>query len=262
MSTPMSPPPGSGGQPGPPVYAAPAKKIQPGRIWYLVAVLVFVGGAAWLTAGLLSLASQIDSFPRAPIPQGGQVSLDHSGGYVVYYEGPGAQSGHIPSFQVRVIPASPGAAVRSLVPYTTSVTYGFGSHQGRAVLTLQVDKPGRFTVETPGQPSLPAGSDLAFGDSVVGGIVGIAVPSALLMLVGFAGFIAILVIRLVQVSRARSAARMAAGGPPPGWPPAGGPPPGGPPPAGPAPGWSPPAGPPPGPPAGPPPAPPAGPPPG
>jgi hypothetical protein len=215
MSTPMSPPPGSGGTPGAPVYATPARKIRPGRIWYLVAVLVFVGGAAWLTAGLLSLVSQIDSFPRAPVPQGGQVSLDHSGGYVVYYEGPGAQSGHIPSFQVRVIPASPGAAVRSLVPYTTSVTYGFGSHQGRAVLTLQVDRPGRFTVETPGQPSLPAGSDLAFGDSLVGGIIGFALPSSLLMLAGFAGFVIILVIRLVQASRVRSATRMPAGGQPP-----------------------------------------------
>src|SRR5207244_707906 len=94
MGTPATPAPGGGGPDAVPLVAPPAR-IRPGRIWYLVALLVFLGGVAWLVAGLLSLSSHIDSFPRVPIPAGGQISLDHSGGYVVYYEGPGAQSGHI-----------------------------------------------------------------------------------------------------------------------------------------------------------------------
>ena len=209
MAAPMIPAPGDGG-PGPVPLAAPPARIRPGRIWYLVPLVVFLGGVALLVFGLLSLSSHVDSFPRVAVPAGGHVSLSHSGGYVVYYEGPGAQSGHLPAFQVRVIPASASAAVKSLAPYTTSVSYAFGSRQGRAVLTLQVSHPGRFRVETSGAGGLLAGSDLAFGDSIAGGITVIAVVSGLLMFAGLAGLVVILVIRISKARRARAAASAAA----------------------------------------------------
>jgi hypothetical protein len=140
------------------------------------------------------------------VPAGGQVNLDRSGGCVVYYEGPGAQSGQIPAFQVRVTPASASAAVRSLMPYGSTLTYGIGSHQGRAVLTLQVIRPGRFRVEAPGATSLPAGSELAFGDSFARGLVGTIAPGLLLIPAGLAGLVVILIIRIVKTNHARSAA--------------------------------------------------------
>ena len=204
MNTPMTPVPGDGG-PGAAPLAAPPARNRPGRVWYLVGLLVFLGGVAWLVFGLVSVFSHVNSFARVAIPAGGQVSLDHSGGYVIYYEGPGAQSGRTPSFRVRVTPASAGAAVRSLAPYSGSLTYSNGSHEGSAVLTLQVTHPGRFTVETPGRTGLPAGSDLAFGDSFGGGLVASVVAGVLLMLAGLAGLVVIFVIRLVKTSRARSA---------------------------------------------------------
>lgn len=37
--------------------------------------------------------------------QGGTVSLGSSGAYSVYYEGPGASTGNIPSFTINVRPA-------------------------------------------------------------------------------------------------------------------------------------------------------------
>ncbi|HEY6278606.1 MAG TPA: hypothetical protein VIX86_20020 [Streptosporangiaceae bacterium] len=203
----MSPPPMPGGLG---TGYAPPRRLRPGRIWYLVALLVFAAGVAWLVIGLLSIGSQVNSFPRVPIPRGGQVSLSQSGGYVVYYEGPGAQSGNVPSVNVRVIPASPGAAVRSLTPYTSSVTYGFGSHQGRAVLSLEVAHPGRFAVVTSGG-AVPAGADLAFGHSLVSGIAGTALLTVLLMLLGVAGGITVFVIRIVRKSRARSAVAVPVG---------------------------------------------------
>ena len=213
MNTPWTPPPGDGG-PGAVPLAAPPAKIRPGRIWYLVGLLVFLGGVAWLVVGLVSVFSHVNSFARVAVPAGGQVSLDHSGGYVIYYEGPGAQSGQIPAFQVQVTPASAGAAVRSLAPYNGSLTYSNGSHQGSAVLTLQVTHPGRFTVETPGGTGLPAGSDLAFGDSFGGGLVASIVGGVLLILAGLAGLIVIFIIRIVKTNRARSP--VPAWSPPPG----------------------------------------------
>jgi len=203
MTIPMTPAPGDGG-PGAAPLAAPRAKIRPGRIWYLVGLLVFLGGVAWVYFGLTSVISEVNSFPRAPIPAGGQVSLDHAGGYVVYYEGPGAQSGRVPDVRVRVTPASASAAVQSLAPYNGTQTYGIGSHQGIAVLTLQVTRPGRFTVETSGAADVPAGSDLAFGDSIAGGILGPILIGVLLILAGLATLLVIFIVRIVKTNRARS----------------------------------------------------------
>ena len=202
MDTPTAPVPGRP-RPEAASFAAPKTKIRPGRIWYLAALLALLGGTAWLVIGLISVSSHVNAFPRVAIPAGGQIILDHSGGYVIYYEGPGARSGQIPAVRIRVTPASASAAVQSLAPYNSTVTYAFGSREGRAVLSMQVSHPGRFSVETPGATNVPGGSDLAFGDSIVGGIAGIALPGALLILAGIIGLVMIFIIRVVKKSRAR-----------------------------------------------------------
>ena len=66
-----------GGEPPSPAAGAPSgspRKMRPGRAWYLLAVAVLLGGAAWLAAGLLGVKGQVDAFQRVPLPQGGQVS--------------------------------------------------------------------------------------------------------------------------------------------------------------------------------------------
>jgi hypothetical protein len=97
-------------------------------------------------------------------------------------------------------PGNPG----SLRPYTASVTYSFASHQGRAVLTLQVAHPGRFLVEPSGAPAVPGGSDLAFGSSIAGRIVGTVLPSIGLIFLGIIGAVAVGIIRITRVRRARA----------------------------------------------------------
>jgi hypothetical protein len=175
--------------------------VRPGRVWYLAALAVFLVGVAWIVFGLISVSHQVDSFPRVPLPAGGTVTLGHSGGYVVYYEGPGASSGRVPGFHVRI---SPAAGVGSLRPYTSSVTYSFGAHQGRAVLTLQVVHPGRFLVEPYGAPAVPGGSDLAFGSSIAGRVVATVLPSIGLIFLGIIGAIVVGIIRISRVRRARA----------------------------------------------------------
>src|SRR5215472_18134558 len=107
-------PPQPGGQyPGqPPIIAGTGTgrpRVRPGRIWYLVPALLIAGGIASVVFGFVSLSGKVDSFARVPLPAGGTVALNHSGGYVVYYEGPGAGSGQIPSFNVQIAPAAPPA---------------------------------------------------------------------------------------------------------------------------------------------------------
>lgn len=192
------------GQPGPgfPPPASPQGKIHPGRAWYLLALLLIAGGIAWLVISFASFDHQVNSLQRVPLPQGGHVNLADSGGYVIYYEGPGAQSGHFASFNVRVEPASPGAAAASLRQYSGTVNYSASGHQGRAVLTLQVTHPGRFAVVVAG--SFASGSDLAFGPSLASSIVKIVVPGVLLMVVGFVLGLVILIVRIVRRSRLRA----------------------------------------------------------
>ena len=189
------------GAPPPPFAGAigtSPRRARPSRAWYLLALAVFLSGAAWLIFGLLGVKGQVDSFQRVPLPQGGLVSLQHSGGYVLYYEAPGAASGQFPSFNVTVEPASPAARAQSLEPYTADVNYSFGSRQGRAVLTLQISHPGTFRVVTTGAPTVAGGSDLAFGSAIAGGIVGTALISVLLMGLGVAGGIALFVVRMTS----------------------------------------------------------------
>jgi len=197
-------------QPGassPPLAGTPGaapRTVRPGRAWYLLALAVFLGGAALLVAGLLGVKGQVDGFQRVPLPQGGQVTLGHNGSYVLYYEAPGAASGQIPNFNVTVAPASAGARAKSLQPYATDLNYSFGSRQGRAVLTLQLSHPGTFRVVATGASAVAGGSDLAFGPSIAGGIAGTAVTGGLLMALGVAGGITVFVIRYTRTARRRA----------------------------------------------------------
>jgi hypothetical protein len=197
-----SPPPLAG------TLATSPRKARPGRAWYLLALAVFLAGAAWLVLGISGVKGQVDAFQRVPLPQGGLINLSHNGGYVLYYEAPGAATGQLPSFNVTVAPAAPAARAQSLQPYTADVTYSFGARQGRAVLTLQIAHPGTFRVATTGAPTVAGGSDLAFGSSIVGGIAGAGLPAALLMLLGVVGGIALFIIRYLRASRRRAQIRV------------------------------------------------------
>ena len=82
--------PGGGGEAYPVAPAAPPPaKLRPGRVWYWVALAVFLAGVAWGVVALVVIIGRVDSFQRTPYPGTGVISLAR-GSYVVYYEGPGA----------------------------------------------------------------------------------------------------------------------------------------------------------------------------
>ncbi|HXS67124.1 MAG TPA: hypothetical protein VN767_30060 [Streptosporangiaceae bacterium] len=203
-------PPGGSDQPPNPGFAEPfafgpagpaRRPRRPGWIWFVLALAVLVAGIAWLIYGLTSVAGTIDDLQRVPVPGHGTISLTHSGGYTIYYEGVGARNGDIANFHVNVAPASSGAAVASLTHYGAIVTYNIGSHEGRAVLSLRLKSPGRFTVTTTG--AARPNSDIAIGGSIGSGIVGALLPSIPLIIIGFGGSLALLIIRIVSARSGR-----------------------------------------------------------
>ena len=201
MATSAGPP--SGGVEWHPVapVAGPPAKLRPGRVWYWIALAVFLTGVAWAVVAFVVIIGQVDSFARVPIPGTGTVSLQR-GGYVVYYEEPGAPSGPVPAGHINIAPLSASAAVGSLTPYSGNVTYQFGSRSGSAVLGLQIARSGTFLVRAT-SPVAVAGSHLAFGPSIAPWIAAAVVPAIVLGLAGIAGAIVVAVIRHSRARRAR-----------------------------------------------------------
>lgn len=194
----------TGFQGPPPGFAqAPRRNVRPGAIWLVLSLAVLAAGIAWLVYGFTSVASTIDGLQRVPVPGHGSVSLTHGGGYIIYYEGPGARNGDIRPFHVNVVPASSGAAVASLTQYRSTVTYNVGAHDGRAVLSLQVKRPGRFEVTTTGTE--PPNADIAIGGSIGSGIIKALLPALPLIIVGFGASLVLFILRIVGRRRAQRA---------------------------------------------------------
>jgi hypothetical protein len=194
-------PPGSGDVVDAEPLAAPPARLRPGRVWYLVALAVIVAGVAWLLVGLAAFNGRIDSFQRVALPGDGEITLAHSGGYVIYYEGPGAAAGNAPALTVRLRPLSASAAVQGITP-AGSFSFSFGSHADTAVLNLQIAHPGRFLLQARA-PAAPAGSHVAVGSGVGGSLVHVIVPFIALIVVGVCGVVAVAFIRGSRASRGR-----------------------------------------------------------
>jgi hypothetical protein len=161
-----------------------------------------LAGVAWAVLMSVALIGRVDSFPRVPDLGKGVISLTHSGGYLIYYEGPGASNGYHPAVHAVVTPLSASAAVTSVNSYSGSLTYQIGHREGTAVGTVQIARPGRFLVQVT-SPGALAGSYLAVGSNITAGIAAIVLPALLLALAGIGGAIAIAIIRHSRARRAR-----------------------------------------------------------
>jgi hypothetical protein len=186
-----------------PVYP-PAKRSRLPWLWLALPIAVLLGGALWMVFGFIGLSNQVNSLQRVPYPGQGQVTLPHSGGYVVYYEGPGADHGYVPAGHIDVRGLTPGAMAKSLTDYSSSVKYSLGSHSGVAINTLTISGPGKFLVTTTTQ-SAAQGSQIAIGGSIGTSIVATVVPGVLLLLAGIGGTI-VTAILLARRSRKRAGA--------------------------------------------------------
>jgi hypothetical protein len=171
-----------------------------------------VAAVLWLALSLFlgfrSLSRQVEGFQRVPIPGQAEVSFAEPGGYTVYFEGLGASDDQVALPPFRFSLATVGGEGVTLRPYGGSATYGLAGHSGRAVATFQIEEPGRFLLQTAGEPQGGQAS-LAVGRSVgpgIFGVVSLAIVGALVLLLAGAALAVVVAVWRNRARRPLSAA--------------------------------------------------------
>jgi hypothetical protein len=129
--------------------AAPAPKAPPGRIWYIVAIVVFFAGMAAMAAFLLTRLMSMDSgLTRFVVPGEHTLTLQ-PGNYTIFHETQSVIDGKIYASSslggLTVAVTGPGGAS---VPLTAAGSghYNFGGHTGFAVFDFTAASPGDYVV--------------------------------------------------------------------------------------------------------------------
>jgi hypothetical protein len=187
--------------------ALSAPPIRPSRFWYWVAGAALLGSVVWLALGVVfwfrSMIQQVEQFQRVPIPGQSEVTLDEARGYTVYYEGMGAgeETTSIPAFNISITPVGGGEEAQ-IRPYGSDELYNLAGHSGRAVGTFRIEEPGRFLVQTEGDPQ-SVQANVAIGTGIGGEIARTVLLTVPVVLVLFLGGVVLAVVVAVRRGRAR-----------------------------------------------------------
>ena len=175
--------------------AAPAT--PPGRIWYLVAVGIFLVGMAAMTAFLITRLMSMDSGLTRLVVPGEQTLTLEAGTFTIFHEPQGVIDGKIYSggalTGLTVTITGPGGSDVPLAA-ASSGRYSFGGHTGFAVFDFTAASPGAYVIagryadDAPGpQTVLAVGAGflsgllttifgslgIAFGGAIIAAIIGV-----------------------------------------------------------------------------------------
>jgi hypothetical protein len=195
--------------------------IRPSRLWYWVAGAALLGSMVWLALGVVvwfrSMSQQVEQLQRVAVPGQDEVTFDEAKGYTVYYEGMGAgdDTASIPAFHISITPVGGGEEVQ-IRPYGGAELYNLAGHSGRAVGTFQIEEPGRFLVQTEGEPQ-SVQAKVAIGPGTSGEIARTVLLTVPVVLVLFLGGVALAVVVAVRRGQARHRLQPAVAGPAEAW---------------------------------------------
>jgi hypothetical protein len=196
--------------PPPPPHYGPApggRQRLRGRIPLRLAAIFGIIGLGLAIAGIVVLVkspiNKVDDFVRAPVDgRAHAVELTRTGHYVVYFETP--QSGSHRA-NVRLTVSGQDDDPLKLSVYganrtsTSTLTYDLGGKHGEAAYTFSISRSGTYSM-TATSSDAPAGSRMAFGESIAHGLVaGLALFFPGLFLVIAA--VVLLIVGLVKRSR-------------------------------------------------------------
>jgi hypothetical protein len=169
----------------------------------LIAVGI-AGAVLWFVTSLMAIDDKVDGFQRAPLPGTATVRLE-ARKYVIYYEGPNAESS-VPPFEIGVTDAQTGAPL-DIATYSGSLTYSVSGHEGSAQATVTPARAGAYVVRTE-TDSRATGSNIALGSSIAGQILRTILGAFAiggLLLLGGGALIAVTAIRRSRASASASA---------------------------------------------------------
>jgi hypothetical protein len=154
--------------------AAPAAT-PPGRIWYLVALVIFLAGMAAMAAFLVTRLMSMDSGLTRFVVPGEQTLTLEAGNYTIFHEPQGViddkiyAGGSIEGLSVTI--TGPDGATIQLAP-ASSGRYSFGGHTGFAVFDFTAAAAGQYLVAAnyPDHTSGPS-TVLAVGAGFLSGLL-------------------------------------------------------------------------------------------
>jgi hypothetical protein len=161
------------------------------------------GAVLWFVTSLMALDDKVDDFQRAPLPGTATVQLEGRK-YVIYYEGPNAESS-VPPFEIGVTDARTGQPI-DIATYGGSLTYSMSGHEGSAQATITPARAGEYVVRTETDARV-TGSNVALGSSIAGQILRTILGAFAiggLLLVGGGTLIAVTAIRRSRAGRGSS----------------------------------------------------------
>ena len=175
--------------------------IRPRALWYWIGAAVIiaaVGGAVfWLVSGVLGLDDRVDGFERVPYPDGGTVTIDEPGEYVIYTE---SFSGEEQAGGLLLV--DPDGDTVDTRLYVSSLTYDFGGQAGAASQTFTAEQAGDYELSSTGLDSSGI-SSLAVGKSIGGDIVSAVVGAFVIGGLGVLVGAVVLIVTAVRRSRAK-----------------------------------------------------------
>jgi hypothetical protein len=183
----------------------------PGRIWYLLAVLIAIAGWIGMVMVLVAgLSGSTDRMMRILAPGQSELALDESGTYTIFHEYRSILNGRVynvdsvSGLQVVVREKASGATLA--LSSTTGSNYSVGSYHGRSLFSFEARKPGVYLLSASyddgrKQPQ----TVLAIARGFVGALIGTILGALASAFGGMALAITLFIVVFIKRKRARQA---------------------------------------------------------
>ncbi|HZP99908.1 MAG TPA: hypothetical protein VFB13_10250 [Reyranella sp.] len=182
-------------------------------LWFLAAAVIAVAG---FVGAFFYVAPRIAAFSaglqQVVMPGPAIVTLNLPGAYTIYAEVGGLVDGRLydnpPPNGARITVSSEASGKQvALGKPTASVEYSVGSRKGHAVLDFTIDQPGRYRLAAAPSTDAPYVLAIAYGSPMgsVGGLFKIVMVAVAMSLSGLGVAGVIVVVTVIQRSRAKRA---------------------------------------------------------
>ncbi len=184
---------------------------KPGRIWYMVAVIVAVSGIILFAVSLFGgLRNMSRSLTQMVMPGNHDMTFEKKGNYTIFYEHRSVIDNQIfvtredlSGFQVFIVDKQNQQAI-TVNPAAVSANYSMGGRSGYAIFEFEITHPGKYEIsgwhsgEEPGPKIV-----LAVGAGFVGKLFRTILFSILTLMLSFVIAGTITLITLIRRNQAK-----------------------------------------------------------